>query len=109
MKNQDLIRLNPDVEGGLKADSYIVVPEKKLIAYKANKENNTSDVLVEESSTTEVEVVDEKLKLINELKERFVVHEVQKGETFFNLHKLFNVTRGQLLILKTYRPLKLIV
>lgn len=99
MKNQDLIRLNPDVEGGLKADSYIVVPEKKLIAYKANKENNTSDVLVEESSTTEVEVVDEKLKLINELKERFVVHEVQKGETFFNLHKLFNVTRGQLLIL----------
>ena len=99
MKNQDLIRLNPDVTGGLKADSYIVVPEKKLDAYNAHKVKDPSAVVVDESATKEEEVIDEKLKLINELKEKFVVHEVQKGDTFYNLQKLFNVTRGQLLIL----------
>tara|TARA_R110002167_G_scaffold21332_2_gene77712 strand:- start:3614 stop:5236 length:1623 start_codon:yes stop_codon:yes gene_type:complete len=98
MKNQDLIRLNPDVESGLKADSYIVVPEKKLITYNANKVKEPSVDLIEESSTNTDEI-DEKLKRINELREKFEVYEVKKGDTFYNLQKLFNVTRGQLLIL----------
>ena len=45
------------------------------------------------------EIIDEKVKLLEELKEKFVVYEVKKGDTFYSFKKKFNVTRGELLIL----------
>ncbi|WP_231962690.1 LysM peptidoglycan-binding domain-containing protein [Polaribacter sp. KT25b] len=99
MKEKDLIRLNPDVNGGLRADSFIVVPEKSLNYYNSKKLNEDTDIVDAESISVEEEIIDEKTKLINELKERFVIHEIQKGETFYSLSKAFNVSRGELLLL----------
>jgi LysM repeat protein len=100
MKEQDLRRLNPDLNEGLRADSFIVVPEKNLNNYntKSVKENN--DVVDSDpKADKEAKIIDEKTKLLNELEEKYVIHEVKKGETFYSLSKLFNVTRGELLLL----------
>ncbi|MFT7442746.1 MAG: LysM repeat protein, partial [Maribacter sp.] len=99
MKEQDLIRLNPDVTVGLKADSFIVVPEKRLNNYKAKNLKEDSDEVHTDVGFDEGELIDEKIKLLNELREKFVVYEVKKGDTFYSLNKMFNVIRGELLLL----------
>jgi LysM repeat protein len=99
MKEKDLIRLNPDVNGGLKADSFIVVPEKSLNNYKSKKLREDSDIVDTDLLSDKDEVIDEKTKLLNELKEKYVLHEITKGETFYSLSKMYNVSRGELLLL----------
>jgi LysM repeat protein len=84
MKEQDLIRLNPDVTVGLKADSFIVVPEKRLNNYKAKNLKEDSDEVHTDVGFDEGELIDEKIKLLNELREKFVVYEVKKGDTFYS-------------------------
>ena len=99
MKEQDLIRLNPDVTAGLKADSFIVVPEKSLNNYKAKNLKERTDEVQTDVVSVEVDPIEEKIKLLNELREKFVVYEVKKGDTFYSLNKMFNVTKGELLLL----------
>ena len=99
MKTQALLRLNPDVNGEPKTNSFLVVPEKKLNNFKNKiKDNPEEEVSDSISDTTEI---DEKVKLFEELKEKFVVYEVKKGDTFYSLNKKFNVNRGELLLLNS--------
>nr|AOE12603.1 LysM-repeat proteins and domains [uncultured bacterium] len=97
MKTQDLLRLNPDSTSEPVANSFIVVPEKKLNNYK-NKIKENPEVIIDPLSN-EDKILDEKARLLEELKEKFVIYEVKKGDTFYNFKKNFNLTRGQLLIL----------
>ena len=97
MKTEDLLRLNPDSTNEPIANSLIVVPEKKLNNYK-NKIKENPEVILDPLSD-EDKILDEKARLLEELKEKFVTYEVKKGDTFYNLKKNFNLTRGQLLIL----------
>lgn len=97
MKKKDLLRLNPDVVSEPRTNSFIVVPEKKLNNYKNKIKERPKDI--SDAELTEDEIIDEKVKLLEELKEKFVVYEVKKGDTFYSFKKKFNVTRGELLIL----------
>ena len=97
MNAKDLIRLNPDVASDPRVNSFIVVPEKKLNNYK-NKIKDAPEVVLD-SLTNEDRIVDEKTRLLEELKEKFVIYEVQKGDTFYSFKKKFNLTRPELLLL----------
>jgi len=100
MKAKDLLRLNPDVATGLRVDSYIVVPEKSFNNYiSKNTKAQTEATAVTDSKSDKDEKIDENTKLLNELKEKYVLYTVKKGETFYNLNKLFNVARAELLLL----------
>ena len=87
MDAKDLLRLNPDVISELKADSFIVVPEKKLNNYKNKLKENPE--LVIDSLLSEEEIIDEEEALLEELKEKFVIYEVKKGDTFYSFIKNF--------------------
>jgi LysM repeat protein len=97
MNTPDLIRLNPDVLGEPIPNSFIVVPQKKLKNFK-NKDTVKTKITGLDSvfDGTEVEDAD---RLLEELKEKFVVYEVKKGDTFYGLNKRLGVSRGELLLL----------
>ncbi|MFY9243717.1 MAG: LysM peptidoglycan-binding domain-containing protein [Polaribacter sp.] len=100
MKTQDLLRLNPDVNGEPKVNSFIVVPEKKLNTFKEKVKENKEDVSsVNINSINGVEGLNTDDDLTNEIDKVFVTHKVKKGDTFYNLNKTFNVTREELLLL----------
>ena len=96
MKTKDLLRLNPDVASEPKANSFLVVPEKKLNNFKNNVKVK-SEVITD--SISDITKLDDKEKLLEDLKEKFVIYEVKKGDTFYRLGKIFEVTRGELLLL----------
>lgn len=98
MKTKDLLRLNPDFTETPKPNSFIVVPESKYDAFKNTQIKN--GVAIEEIDTTsETNLLSEKERMLAELKEKFDVYEVKKGDTFYSLEKRFKVTRGELLLL----------
>ena len=68
MKTEDLLRLNPDSTSEPVANSFIVVPEKKLNNYK-NKIKENPEVIIDPLSN-EDKMVDEKARLLEELKEK---------------------------------------
>lgn len=97
MQPQDLLRLNPDINGEPRANSFLVVPEKKLNNFKNKIKNNPELIVVDSISGTGE--IDEKAKFLEELNENFVIYEVKKGDTFYGLKKSFDLTRGELLVL----------
>lgn len=97
MKTPDLIRLNPDVLGELVPNSFIVVPLKKLKILK-NKLKGIANQVVSDSIADSAYLNDTK-GLLDEFKEKFIVYEVKKGDTFYALNKAFEVSRGELLLL----------
>ncbi|MFQ3182112.1 MAG: LysM repeat protein [Polaribacter sp.] len=108
MKTKDLLRLNPDVGRSPKANTVIIIPNKKIKTEKPKKGNtkkskehlNFEDTVEEDS---EAILISEKEKqrnlLIIALEKEFKIHEVKKGDTFFSLTRFYNVTRDELLIL----------
>tara|TARA_R110002126_G_scaffold282967_1_gene431899 strand:- start:62480 stop:64159 length:1680 start_codon:yes stop_codon:yes gene_type:complete len=96
MTTSNLIRLNPDVNGEPRANTFLVVPEKKLNNFK-NKGNVNPEL--DGDSTVENTDVTEEEKRLEALKEKYEVYEVKKGDTFFNLKQRFGLTRGELLLL----------
>ena len=96
MKTKDLIRLNPDVISEPRVNSFIVVPERNLENFK-NKVKELN--IVETDSISNNSELTDKEKLLEELKEKYLVYEVKQGDTFYSFKKKFNVTRGELLIL----------
>jgi len=108
MKTKDLLRLNPDVGRSPKANTVIIIPNKKIKTEKPKKGStkaseaplNIEDTLEEDS---EAILISEKEKernlLIIALEKEFKIHEVKKGDTFFSLTRFYNVTRAELLIL----------
>lgn len=97
MKIPDLIRLNPDVLGEPVSNSFIVVPQKKLEILEKKLKGITnqvvSDSIADRNSLNDTNV------LLDEFKEKFIVYEVKKGDTFYALNKAFEVSRGELLLL----------
>lgn len=108
MKTKDLLRLNPDVGRSPKANTVIIIPNRKIKTEKPKKGNtktnkehlNVEDTLEEDSVAI---LISEKEKqrnlLIIALEKEFKIHEVTKGDTFFSLTRFYNVTREELLIL----------
>jgi LysM repeat protein len=96
MKTANLKRLNPDVNGEPKVNSFLVVPEKNLKNIK-NKVKETIEV-VKDSVADTTDLTEEEIALAA-LKEKYEIYEVKKGDTFFNLKQRFGLTRGQLLVL----------
>ncbi len=97
MKTANLIRLNPDVNGEPRANTFLVVPEKKLNNLKNNvkqKPKVLSDSIVDVQPELTIEE-----QLLEDLKEKYEIYEVKKGDTFYNIKKRFGVTRGELLLL----------
>lgn len=92
MKAGYLIRLNPGIDSFPIANSYIVVPEKNLKNF--NKKLKENIKVVTESISDSSKVVE-----IEKVLPQFVVYKVKKGDTFYNLNKAFEVTRGELLLL----------
>jgi LysM repeat protein len=104
METKDLIRLNPDVVGQPSANSYIVVPEKKLESFKEGikKEKNYKPKIENEIEKDSINTPSDKVdvnKVIDELNREFEIYEVKKGDTFYNINKRFSVSRGELLLL----------
>lgn len=98
MKTKDLLRLNPDNTEIPKPNSYIVVPENKYDFFK-NEQLKNGVVIEEIDTTTEKNSLTDKEKLLATLREKYVVYEVKKGDTFYSLEKKYSVTRGELLLL----------
>ncbi|WP_226789072.1 LysM peptidoglycan-binding domain-containing protein [Polaribacter porphyrae] len=96
MKEKDLIRLNPGIDSLPRANSYIVVPEKKLEEFK--RKGITNKEIVSDSISKNDDLID-KDKLVDELLPKFVTYEIKKGDTFYSLKKQFDVTRGELILL----------
>ena len=97
MNTQVLMRLNPDVTGEPKTNSFLVVPEKKLNNFNNKIKENPEEVVSDSISNSTA--IDEEEQLLEELKEKFIVYEVKKGDTFYSIDKVFGVNRGQLLLL----------
>ncbi len=98
MKTKDLLRLNPDFTETPKPNSFIIVPENKYEFFRNQQVKN--NVVIEEIDTNDSNnPLTEREKLIASLKEKFVIYEVKKGDTFYSLEKKYNVTRGELLLL----------
>ncbi len=92
MKTRDLLRLNPDVGRRPSPDTVIIIPNKNF-KEEDTTNNDTTITTTEEIDSTEVvkKEVD-----IDELKKNFVVHQVKKGDTFYNLTRFYNVSEEEL-------------
>ena len=97
MKTPDLIRLNPDVLGEPVPNSFIVVPQKKLKILKNKLKGITNQVVSD--SITDSNSLNDTTSPLDKFKEKFIVYEVKKGDTFYALNKAFEVSRGELLLL----------
>lgn len=88
MKTRDLLRLNPDIGRRPKPDTQIIIPNKDF-----GKEAKVDEIVTEKIDSTDVEKneID-----IDELKKNFVIHQVKKGDTFYNLTRSYNVTEEEL-------------
>jgi LysM repeat protein/ABC-type branched-subunit amino acid transport system substrate-binding protein len=108
MKTNDLLRLNPDVGRNPKANTIIIIPNKKTKAEKSKKVNTkrSKEILdIEDSAEEDIDaiLISEKEKqrnlLITVLEKEFKIHEVNKGDTFFSLTRFYNVTIDELIVL----------
>ena len=100
MSTRDLIRLNPGMDTLPKVNSYIVVPQKKWdLLNKRIRENRENLSQVEIDSINDLDGLNTELDLTDELRSKYVIYEVKKGDTFYSLGKTFDVTRGELLLL----------
>ncbi|MGK0413151.1 MAG: LysM repeat protein [Polaribacter sp.] len=97
MNTPDLIRLNPAVLGEPIPNSFIVVPQNKLKNFKNKGKVKTKTTVLD--SVSDDTVLDDADRLLEELKEKFVVYEVKKGDTFYGLNKKLGVSRGELILL----------
>ena len=98
MKKQVLKRLNPDVSNKLKANSFIVVPENNLVRYqnsdKFKQTEKETDSLVKKESAAQI--IKDSIAAVNN---RYITHEIKKGDTFYSLSKKYNVATDSLFAL----------
>ncbi len=98
IKTKDLRRLNPDIVRRPDVNTVIIVPNKKPIT-------NVVVVPVEEFKnkvldTIENAIVTDSIALKDqELEDEFLLHEVKKGDTFYNLTRFYNVSQEELIAL----------
>jgi len=106
MKTKDLLRLNPDVSRKPVANTIIIIPNKEIKTAQNNTKNielNTKKNIKQPKDTIKNTVVTSKEKekqlLIATLEKEYKIHEVKKGDTFFSLTRIYNVTQADLLTL----------
>ncbi len=87
IKTKDLLSLNPDIGRKPVPETLIIIPnnEYQQIEEASNSIENNNSILVSD----EVPVVEE-------LKNDFILHKVEKGDTFYNLTRAYNVSKAQL-------------
>ena len=87
IKTKDLLSLNPDIGRKPVPETLIIIPnnEYQQIEEAPNPVENNNSISVSD----EVLVAEE---LIND----FVLHKVEKGDTFYNLTRAYNVSKAQL-------------
>ena len=98
MDTSTLLRLNPDIVGEPKPNSFIVVPEKKLEDFKSATKDDKNVEEKSDTITKEV-IIDDENTFLENLKKNFEIYEVKKGDTFYNIEKRFGLNRQQLLLL----------
>jgi len=92
MKTRDLLRLNPDIGRKPKVNTEIIVPNNKVLL----------DTTIDSSKVDSNPIKKDTVKIveqIEDLKEKFVQHQVNKGDTFYSLTRYYNVLKADLLIL----------
>ena len=87
IKTKDLLSLNPDIGRKPVPETLIIIPnnEYQQIEGASNPVENNNSIPVSD----EVPVAEE---LMND----FVLHKVEKGDTFYNLTRAYNVSKAQL-------------
>ena len=87
IKTKDLLSLNPDIGRKPVSETLIIIPnnEYQQIEEASNPVENNNSIPVSD----EVPVAEE---LMND----FVLHKVEKGDTFYNLTRAYNVSKAQL-------------
>ena len=87
IKTKDLLSLNPDIGRKPVPETLIIIPnnEYQQIEEASNPVENNNSIPVSD----EVPVAEE---LMND----FVLHKVEKGDTFYNLTRAYNVSKAQL-------------
>ena len=87
IKTKDLLSLNPDIGRKPVPETLIIIPnnEYQQIEEAPNPVENNNSIPVSD----EVPVAEE---LMND----FVLHKVEKGDTFYNLTRAYNVSKAQL-------------
>lgn len=92
LKTNYLVRLNPGIDSIPLANSYITIPQKNLNNF--NRKLNQKSKVITNSFLDSIKVGEKENTL-----ENFVLYQVKKGDTFYNLNKVLGVTRGELLLL----------
>ena len=96
IKTKDLRRLNPDVRRRPAPNTIIIVPNtKSLITANAQKEALIRRVLDSEAVLVETDST----ALAADDAKNFLIHEVKKGDTFYNLTRFYNVSQEELISL----------
>ena len=88
IKTKDLLILNPDIGRKPVPETLIIIPnnEYQQIEEIAIPVENNNSIIVSE------EIPDKEEEIIND----FILHKVQKGDTFYNLTRAYNVSKDQL-------------
>ena len=88
IKTKDLLILNPDIGRKPVPETLIIIPnnEYQQIEKTAIPVENNNSIIVSE------EIPDEEEEIIND----FILHKVEKGDTFYNLTRAYNVSKDQL-------------
>ena len=98
IKTKDLRRLNPDVRRRPAPNTIIIVPNTKLVA---STPTNQKEVFRARELDSVVGLVDtDSIALVkaDDVK-NFLIHEVKKGDTFYNLTRFYNVSQEALVSL----------
>ena len=88
IKTKDLLILNPDIGRKPVPETLIIIPNNEYQQIEETDipvENNNSIIVSEE-------IPDEEEEIIND----FILHKVEKGDTFYNLTRAYNVSKDQL-------------
>ena len=88
IKTKDLLILNPDIGRKPVPETLIIIPNNEYQQSEKTAipvENNNSIIVSEE-------IPDEEEEIIND----FILHKVEKGDTFYNLTRAYNVSKDQL-------------
>ena len=87
IKTKDLLSLNPDIGRKPVPETLIIIPnnEYQQIEEASNSVQNNNSI-----------PVSDEVPVVEELKNDFVLHKVEKGDTFYNLTRAYNVSKAQL-------------
>lgn len=88
IKTKDLLRLNPTVGRKPSPETAIIIPNNKF-----DQNTPIDSAIVKETDT--IVIVDE-VKEIQDSQNKFLIHKVVKGDTFYSLTRTYNVSENEL-------------